>query len=114
MAVGASTWASGSQVWNGNMGTYHDRDEIILMYLHEDIIVRQLLYPDDGTLHFRLQQFHEIFSFHFIQSFLRKYFSFFIFSWILISASVKASGLGGHPGRYTSTGIILSTPLKMQ
>jgi len=29
----------------------------------------------------------------------------------LITASKIASGLGGHPGRYKSTGIYLSTPL---
>ena len=29
----------------------------------------------------------------------------------LITASKIASGLGGHPGRYKSTGINLSTPL---
>ncbi len=37
------------------------------------------------------------------------YFS--IFFWSAITPCCSASGRGGHPGTYTSTGITLSTPL---
>src|SRR5262249_23981865 len=62
----------------------------------------------DGQHHLRKpchQRFNQRFHDYFTNTFSR-----WIFSWSFKSPSMRASGRGGQPGTYTSTGTIWSTP----